>query len=92
MTNHISWSYLTFVYYIHFYLFYFGVVNSLAECVSHKSLCNFFHELYIIYRWVCVIFLMSLHKKLLLVKRMTEKEQKIRKSCHLLKVKVWIYR
>lgn len=35
---------------------------------------------------------MSLHKKLLLVKGLTEKEQKIRKSCHLLKVKVWIYR
>lgn len=38
MTNHIFLSHLTFVYYIHFYLFYFGVVNSLAQCVSHKSL------------------------------------------------------
>lgn len=90
MTNQISLSHLTCVYYISFYLFFFGVVNSLAQYVSHKSLCIFFMT-YIIDRWVCGVFLVSSHKKLLFVKALAEKEQKIRKSYHLLKVKIWVY-
>lgn len=34
---------------------------------------------------------MSLHKRLLFVKGLTEKEQNIRKNCCVLKLKVWIY-